>query len=60
MEKVLAQTDHIHARIGHPQEPQVSDLRAPECKDAMDAHLQWWDKVVAIKKKHNEPLLSAQ
>lgn len=56
MEKVLAQTDHIHARIGHAQGPQVNDPRAPEWKDAMEAHLQWWDKVVAIKKKNNQPL----
>ncbi len=44
-------TEHIHARIGHPEGPQVNDPRAPEWKKAMDAHLGWWDRVVEIKKK---------
>ncbi len=47
----LDRTDHIHARIGHPEGPQVSDPRAPEWKQAVDAHFAWWDKVVEAKKK---------
>jgi sugar phosphate isomerase/epimerase len=52
----LNHTDHIHSRVGHTQGPQVNDPRAPEWKDAVQKHLEWWDKVVAIKKKNNEPL----
>jgi len=37
---------HIHARVGHSQGPQVSDPRAPEWKDAVNAHLKWWDRIV--------------
>lgn len=47
----LDRTDHIHARIGHPEGPQVSDPRAPEWKQAVEAHFAWWDKVVEAKKK---------
>jgi sugar phosphate isomerase/epimerase len=47
----LSRTDHIHARIGHPEGPQVSDPRAPEWKFAADAHFGWWDRVVEQKKK---------
>jgi sugar phosphate isomerase/epimerase len=47
----LERTDHIHARIGHPEGPQVSDPRAPEWKQAVETHLAWWDKVVEVKKK---------
>ena len=47
----LNRTDHIHARIGHPEGPQVSDPRAPEWKQAMETHFNWWDKVVERKKK---------
>jgi sugar phosphate isomerase/epimerase len=49
--KTLERVDHIHARIGHPEGPQVNDPRAPEWKDAVEAHFAWWDTVVARKKK---------
>jgi len=42
----LKRTGHIHARIGHAEGPQVNDPRAPEWKQAVDQHLQWWDTVV--------------
>ncbi len=50
----LQRTDHIHARIGHAEGPQVNDPRAPEWEDALNAHLAWWDKIVAIKKQQGE------
>jgi sugar phosphate isomerase/epimerase len=50
----LSRTDHIHARIGHSQGPQVNDPRAPEWEDAVKAHLAWWDKVVETKRKNGK------
>jgi sugar phosphate isomerase/epimerase len=47
----LERVDHIHSRIGHPDGPQVNDPRAPEWEECVKAHLAWWDKVVAMKKK---------
>lgn len=47
----LSRVDHIHARIGHPEGPQVNDPRAPEWNDAVKAHFTWWDAVVEQKKK---------
>jgi len=47
----LERTEHIHARIGHEQCAQVNDPRAPEWKAAVDAHFNWWDKVVQRKKE---------
>lgn len=47
----LKRTDHIHARIGHPQGPQVNDPRAPEWEYAGKTHFAWWDKVVTEKKQ---------
>jgi sugar phosphate isomerase/epimerase len=46
----LARTGHIHARIGHPEGPQVNDPRAPEWETTVKAHLNWWDQIVARKK----------
>lgn len=50
----LSRTDHIHARIGHPEGPQVSDPRAPEWNTALQKHFAWWDKVVETKKKEGK------
>lgn len=43
----VSRTDHLHARVGHSQGAQVSDPRAPEWSGALDAHLSWWDAIVA-------------
>ncbi len=56
MEMALQRTDHIHARVGHAQGPQVNDPRAPEWADALNAHLAWWDKVIAMKKQQGKNL----
>jgi sugar phosphate isomerase/epimerase len=56
MDMVLPRVDHIHARIGHPQGPQVNDPRAPEWERAVKAHFAWWDKIVEMKKQQGEVL----
>jgi sugar phosphate isomerase/epimerase len=50
----LERTDHIHARIGYEEGPQVNDPRAPEWDYAVKQHFEWWDKVVERKKKNGE------
>ena len=52
----IERADHIHARIGHPEGPQVNDPRAPEWEAAVKAHFGWWDKIVERKKKAGERL----
>ncbi len=47
MKLAISRTDHIHTRVGFAESPQVSDPRAPEWKQALDAHLAWWDAIVA-------------
>ncbi len=42
----LQNCGHIHARIGHPEGPQVNDPRAPEWKRTVERFLEWWDQVV--------------
>ncbi len=49
-------TEHIHARIGYPEGPQVPDPRVPEWQEAMDVHLAVWDKIASRKKCLNETL----
>lgn len=40
---------HIHARVGHAQGPQAADFRAPEYARELEAHLGWWDRIVALR-----------
>jgi sugar phosphate isomerase/epimerase len=54
----ISRTDHIHSRVGYPEGPQISDPRAPEWKEALDFHLQCWDKVVAKKQRENADCLT--
>ncbi len=42
----ISRADHIHARVGFPEGPQIPDPRAPEWKEAVDIHLGWWKHVV--------------
>jgi sugar phosphate isomerase/epimerase len=56
VELALTRVDHIHARIGHPEGPQVNDPRAPEWEPALKAHFGWWDKVVEQKRKNGQRL----
>jgi sugar phosphate isomerase/epimerase len=52
----LSRTDHIHTRVGHAEGPQVNDPRAPEWKDAVDAHFGWWDQIVEQKRREGKLL----
>ena len=52
----LQRVDHIHARIGHPEGPQVNDPRAPEWENALKSHIGWWDKVIERKKQKSEQM----
>jgi sugar phosphate isomerase/epimerase len=54
LQMAFDRTDHIHARIGHPESPQVNDPRAPEWEATVKQHFSWWDKVVERKKKNGE------
>jgi sugar phosphate isomerase/epimerase len=54
--EALARVDHIHSRVGHQEGPQVPDPRAPEWKQALDAHFAWWDAVVRQKVEQGRPL----
>lgn len=51
VDMALERVEHIHARIGHPEGPQVNDPRAPEWDNVVKAHFTWWDTVIERKKK---------
>ena len=47
----IARAGHIHVRVGHAEGPQVNDPRAPEWANAVKTHFDWWDKMVAQRRK---------
>jgi sugar phosphate isomerase/epimerase len=53
MQLAISKTAHIHARVGHPEGPQVADPRVGEWQFALEKHLQWWDAVVARHSEEN-------
>jgi hypothetical protein len=53
IQAMAAHVDHIHARIGHAQGPQVNHPFAPEHQQALAAHLACW-KVFAASQVNLE------
>ncbi len=54
----LSRTDHIHARVGYSEGPQITDPRAPEWHDAVQLHIHWWKKVIRMKQKAGQRLFT--
>ncbi len=46
VELAISRADHIHARVGFPEGPQVPDPRVPEWKEALEIHLGWWKRII--------------
>ena len=58
MELAIQRTEHIHARVGYPEGPQVSDPAAPEWNEALQHHLNWWDKIIERKRSETNSRVS--
>ncbi len=52
----MSRTDHVHARVGHAESPQITDPRAPEWVNEVEAHFKWWDQIVKQKIAAGQPL----
>ncbi|MGB5556292.1 MAG: sugar phosphate isomerase/epimerase [Flavobacteriaceae bacterium] len=49
LQEVIDRSNHIHARIGHAEGPQVNDPEAPEWQIALERHLDIWENVIRQK-----------
>lgn len=56
--RAIERTEHIHARIGFEEGPQVSDPRAPEWGLYLDTFLGWWQKIAARFKAEGRDMLT--
>lgn len=54
VETAIQRSNHIHARVGHPEGPQVIDPRAPENAETLNFHLQCWDAIFDLKRKNGD------
>ncbi|MGV3763028.1 sugar phosphate isomerase/epimerase family protein [Parapedobacter sp.] len=54
----LSRTRHLHARVGHPEGPQVNDPRAPEWAGVVAQHMAWWDRVVEYQRQGGKTALT--
>lgn len=51
LEQVMPRVDHIHARVGYDQGPQVPHPGAPEYQQALARHQQWWQAIWALQRE---------
>jgi sugar phosphate isomerase/epimerase len=58
VERAIARSFHVHARVGHPEGPQVGDPRAPEWQPALEAHLAWWQRIVDRRRREGAEQLT--
>ena len=58
VDTAIERADHVHARVGHAQAPQVGDPAAPEWRAALDRHLGWWDAVAERHRQRGAAALS--
>lgn len=57
LEIALQRTEHIHARVGYAEGPQVPDPRIPLWENELNAHIGWWDRI-AIRMKKEKAILT--
>jgi hypothetical protein len=55
----IGRADHIHARVGWQEGPQINDPRSPEWADTVAVYLCWWDRIVEAHRQSGEDLTLA-
>jgi sugar phosphate isomerase/epimerase len=58
LDLAIERSDHIHARVGFAEAPQISEPRSPEHAEALAAHLGWWDRIVGLHRRRGTEFLT--
>lgn len=45
VEQAIQRAHHIHARVGHAQGPQITDIRNPYWNNEVETFIDWWKKI---------------
>lgn len=53
IERIAYNAHHVHARVGYDQGPQVPDPAAPEYREALQAHQNWWEIIWRSQQSRN-------
>jgi sugar phosphate isomerase/epimerase len=56
--EAISRTEHIHARVGYPEGPQVPDPRVPEWQEATSIFMDWWARILNHKRKSGEKIFT--
>ncbi|MGB6647997.1 MAG: TIM barrel protein [Bacteroidota bacterium] len=56
--QAIEHADYIHARVGHIEGPQVSDPMAPEWKNELEIHMEWWERIVHHHRRRETEVLA--
>ncbi|MBN3583683.1 sugar phosphate isomerase/epimerase [Algoriphagus aestuarii] len=51
LQRIFPAVQHIHARIGFAEGPQVNNPAAPEWKNELEAHLDIWEEIIRNSKE---------
>ncbi len=50
IEEAIKRTEHIHARVGFTEGPQIPDPRSPFWKEQVDFFLKLWERIISYQK----------
>lgn len=56
LDEVMERTDHIHARVGFEEGPQVNNPQAPEWDKALNRYLSIWESIILSHWKKGKPM----
>lgn len=54
----IARAHHIHARVGHAQGPQITDMRNPYWENEVQVFTKWWKEVYLARKRDGNPSIT--
>ena len=54
----IARTDHIHARVGFEEGPQIPDPSAPEWQETVAKFMGFWQRIITARKDDGAPYLT--
>ena len=54
LDLAINRADHIHARVGYEEGPQIPDPRVKQWKVHLDIFMTWWQRIVDRQKEEGE------